>query len=282
MLIDTGQLAKKWRRWLSARQLLAIIWPFLITVPLLVLLTVTSMSILSAGRSYIEGESLWSKAFNQSVYYLLRYTQTLDERDYERSLLSLEVPDGVRIAREEMDRRDPDLAVVRAGVLQGQIHPSDVDGAIIFYRYFRDVPMVRTAIEHWTTADKLVAELRKIAESTHQLVQSSQINSPRGADLIGEIHDLREAMRPLNEEFSRSLSDAMRWAQRVLLLVTFGIAVILVLASVTLSRRMLRRREEMEAALRKSEERFQLAVAGANDGVWDWDLETNRMYYPRD
>ena len=43
--------------------------------------------------------------------------------------------------------------------------------------------------------------------------------------------------------------------------------------------RALRELEETTERLQLREERLDLVMRGTNDGIWDWDLQTNQVYY---
>jgi diguanylate cyclase (GGDEF)-like protein/PAS domain S-box-containing protein len=45
------------------------------------------------------------------------------------------------------------------------------------------------------------------------------------------------------------------------------------------ARQEITERQRVEDALRESEERYALAVRAANDGLWDWNLKKNQIYY---
>src|SRR5206468_995848 len=51
--------------------------------------------------------------------------------------------------------------------------------------------------------------------------------------------------------------------------------------SIQLTVRDVTDRKRADAALRDNEERLTLAFAGAQEGVWDWDLATGTVLYSR-
>jgi len=122
-----------------SRRLVLIIWPFLAIVLLQVLLALASLDILSSGRAYVEGQSIWSKAHKGAVASLLQYAETYDEREYREFLKAISIPLGDREARLELDKPTPDYAVVIDGFIRGGNHPDDLPGAIRLYRFFGNV-----------------------------------------------------------------------------------------------------------------------------------------------
>ncbi len=66
--------------------------------------------------------------------------------------------------------------------------------------------------------------------------------------------------------------EAMRLAARAAVVALFG------LVGIGMLWRQLHRIETGERALRESEERYALAMEGANEGHWDWDLGTDRIF----
>jgi len=62
-------------------------------------------------------------------------------------------------------------------------------------------------------------------------------------------------------------------------LLAAGAIIVVLFVGVLMVRREARRRARAEEAHRRSEERFELAMRGATDGLWDWNLLTGEVYY---
>jgi len=58
-----------------------------------------------------------------------------------------------------------------------------------------------------------------------------------------------------------------------------GTIITVLIVAVLLVRREVSHRTRAEEAYRRSEERFKLAMRGATDGLWDWNVRTGEVYY---
>ena len=267
-----GVLPDGWR-------LLPIIWPFLVIVIVLLMLSAESMSILVATRSYSEGESLWSKGQKRAMFSLLRYTETGAEADYYNYREALAVPLGDQKARLELEKADPDFAAAWQGFIEGRNHPDDVPGLIMLFRRFRHIEFMADVIALWTEGDRYIGELNVVAEELHALVIAGQDTPLALRAYRDRILEIDNRLTPLTDKFTRTLGDATRKTKTLLLIANFAAAAILLPIGILLSRRMVRYRENAEQALKLSQERFNLAVTGSNDGLWDWNIASGEMYF---
>jgi PAS domain S-box-containing protein len=85
---------------------------------------------------------------------------------------------------------------------------------------------------------------------------------------------------PLGVAVTREEAIALRsWREQATRLgVRTLIVTLLGLLAIGMLSRQLRRVESGERALRESEERYALAMEGANEGHWDWDIATDRLF----
>src|SRR5436309_14408331 len=100
------------------RRLVVIVWLFVGIVVCLLTAAVYSVELLSAGRAFVGAEGLWSRAQKDAVFHLTRYTLNGTDADFAAFERAISVPRGVRHARTELAKPEPDFNIVREGFLQ--------------------------------------------------------------------------------------------------------------------------------------------------------------------
>jgi signal transduction histidine kinase len=242
---------------------------FVVAVVLLAALCSAIIGVLSAARAYVGGESLYTKGQKNAVRYLTRYLRSGDEVDYRRYLDALAVPLGDRIAQLELEKPAPDYALVRRGLLAGGNDPADLDSLIVFYRLFRNVPLVAGAIDIWADADLDIVRLQQLGEQTRSARKLGSDDSWLPA-YEREIDRLDDVLNAKEMQFSRQLGKAARWVQGLLLLATAGLAIALILAGQLFARMMWLRLASSQREVEEGNTRWGLAAEAGQFGLVEW------------
>ena len=249
---------------------------FVMAVLLLALLCSAVVGVLSSARAYVGGESLYAKGQKNAVRWLGQYLRSGEEGDYQRYVDALAVPLGDRTAQLELEKPQPDYAVVRRGLLQGGNDPDDVDSLIGFYRLFRHVPLVSEAIATWATADNDLLQLKRLGEQIHAARTAGADDGWRPGYEI-EINRLDDVLNAEEVQFSRQLGKAARWVQTWLLLATAGLAIALIAGGLLFARMMWFRVARSQQEVEEGNARWTLAAEAGRLGLMEWRVRDDTV-----
>jgi diguanylate cyclase (GGDEF)-like protein/PAS domain S-box-containing protein len=262
----------------AAWRLVRLVWPFVAIVVLLLVLGTASLQVIRGVRAYIGAQSAWSNAQKAAVEALEQYAQTRNEDYFDRYVEQSAVLAGARVARIELDKPFPDFDVAQRGLLAARNHPADIRGMIDLFRRFRPFGFMAEGVRLWTRADELFAGIDAEAQRMHATVRASRSTPPDLQPSLIEIRVLDRELTNVEREFSATFADASRQVERVLTFATFGIALALVVVAVLRTQRLIRKEDAFLAALRTSQQRYDYAISGTNDGIFDWTLASRELY----
>ena len=237
----------------------AIVWIFAGIVVLLLGLTVYSSHLLSAGRAFVEAESTWAKAQRDVTFHLTRYAIEPNEADFAEYERAMAVLDGDRQARLEFFKPQPDMEVVRRGLLAGGVHPAEIDALVGLYDQLQGFGPMDYVVSLWQRSDPLVDELKKVAARLHAAPPGT-IDAARE---VRYIQRLDGTLKTLERDFAQTLGEIQRTAQSMLGTGILIITGVLLIGAITVSRRFLAQNEKLQQTLADSESQLRHLVEAA-------------------
>ncbi len=153
-----GQTMHLVRGWLTL--------PLALLIGIAVCMTVVSALVIevqSGATAWIVGQSHWSNAQQESVYWMERYLGSGDTADLQAACRALEVPLGDRAARVAIEQPAIDWDAVYAGLAAGRNAHEDMPQMVRLYRYGHQFPYLGDAIALWKRTDAGILQLSDLA-----------------------------------------------------------------------------------------------------------------------
>jgi signal transduction histidine kinase len=198
---------------------------------LLILINYASLKITSSVRSYINGESQYSKGQKDATRNLIMYLNTADTLYWDQFQKELNVPMGDSIARMHL-MADGDLNAIKQGFLQGRNKKEDLDEMIWLFQNFKNVSFMSDAIAIWKKADVIIGKVRLLGEEAHEKMKLSTLSNDEKDSLIRQLNlytaELTQQERAFSESLgagARKINNYLFYANVVLTLLIMGIMI---------------------------------------------------------
>ncbi|MDB6082340.1 MAG: hypothetical protein JWN43_221 [Gammaproteobacteria bacterium] len=238
---------------ISTHGVIAVTWPFLAGMLLMLLISIGSVYALSAMRAYVAGHAAWVGAEGDTAAAMHRYVERPGEARLTELRRPLAIWAGDHAARLELLKSTPDYALARRGLRDGGNHPADVVPMIWLFRAMRLVPAWQEPLQVWADADEAFERYLQL----EQRIQARGAGGgPDARELIAwhdEIDRIHAPIVLLEHRFAQAVgADARRLTTS--LLTFLGICTALLLTAGHLAtRRILTRTAAISAELRATE-----------------------------
>jgi len=181
----------------------------LIVSVLLILINFYTIKVLSAVKTYINGESEYSKGQKDASLYLATYVQTGDLKYWHSFKEAMDVPLGDNIALDGLTNGATDKMIAK-GFLMGRNHPSDIPDMIWLFKTFHANPFMKKAILIWSEAAPLINELDSMANSLHPEIEQHRLTVTKQLASMEAITLLSSKLSIKERAFSYVLNEASR------------------------------------------------------------------------
>jgi signal transduction histidine kinase len=184
----------------------------------------TGLMLLDSVHAYVGAVGTWSRNQNNAAYHLVRYTQAREERSYREFEKSIAVPKSLGVMRIELEKPVYDKALLAKAIMEGGIHPDDIEPIIFMFRWFRSASFFSDAVAIWKRGDQLVQQLDAIAKELRREVLARRSSPATIQGLHEEIFKINSELSDLENDFSESVTHAAHVTRQILVYVaTFAV-----------------------------------------------------------
>jgi PAS domain S-box-containing protein len=263
----------------SGRYSLLLILLFIIAAAVLLLLNDVGSRLHSGVRAYTAGEGQWTKAQKEATLALVNYASNGDMESYQAYLNHLEVIEGARMARNELNASSPNYTLVRNSFQRAKNQPANIPHLIWFYENYTSFPQFRRAVDYWIEGDVVVGFLNQTGDELFQLISNGNLTDTMRRRYISRIYEIDTALSDVESGFAASIHDAAQWTTNRVYWVNV-IAVILAFlltGGFTAIRliQMARRNRKLKA----SRKRYKDVLSHSRDIIYQLDIKSGKYKY---
>jgi signal transduction histidine kinase len=182
---------------------------------ILILANYYSTKVKAGIRSYINGESNYSKGQKDAAINLSYYLNTQDNFYWEKYNESLIVPESDNLARHSMLRMEND-SIAYNHFINGRIHPADIENIIWMFKNFKDQKEFKHAVNLWSKSEVILTDLKKSAVEFKSNVDKGITDKEKKNALYIKISQSNFELTALEINFSKTLSSLARNIEKTL------------------------------------------------------------------